>query len=356
MALITENTEIKNLNCFRQNLLFHREPPKKYNENSRVSLGWPVLLSVTLLNSFPIMPVIFLFIDGVGLGEETQSNPFLSQSYRGFSAMAGDQYFSATAGELKEENHLFKPVDATLGVEGLPQSGTGQAALFSGENAPKEIGKHFGPFPHSGIKHLLEEQSLFLKAQELGMQCKFMNAYPDIFFEKARNRNRWTCTTLMTKSADVDLNTTEDIKKERALTAELTQQAWKEQLNIDVPEISPELAADRLLQQSENWDLLLHEYYLTDKAGHSQEMDKAANYLQIYDRFLWHLINQKPSEVTIVLSSDHGNIEDLSVKTHTLNSVPLFACGPGAQYFSQAQSIMDVTPGILKVFNENSNR
>ncbi len=299
------------------------------------------------------MSVVFLFIDGVGLGNQHDTNPFFQQTYRGFSAMAGDQSFSVNADELKDQEHIFKAVDATLDVEGLPQSGTGQATLFSGENAPKEIGKHFGPFPHSGTKHLLEEESLFLKAQSLGKQCRFMNAYPDIFFQKAQKRNRWTCTTLMTKSAGVELNTTEDVEKERALTAELTQQAWREHLNIDVPQITPETAADRLLEQSANWDLLLHEYYLTDKAGHSQEAEKAARYLNVYDRFLWHLINQKPKEVTIVLCSDHGNIEDLSVKTHTLNRVPLFAYGPGASHFSQAQSILDVTPGILQTIRNS---
>lgn len=299
------------------------------------------------------MPVIFLFIDGVGLGKENKSNPFLQQSFRGFSAMVGDRAFSEKAAELSEENHLFRHVDARLDVEGLPQSGTGQTALFTGENAPKVIDRHFGPFPHSGIKPLLKEQSLFNKAQQGGKSCNFINAYPDIFFEKARKRNRWSCTTLMTKNADISLNTTKEVKEEKALTAEITQQAWRDQLNIDVPAITPEQAADRLLRQTEEYDLLLHEYYLTDKAGHSREMERASSFLKTYDRFLWHLIDNKPRDLTIVLSSDHGNVEDLSVKTHTLNRVPLFAYGPGARHFSEARRITDVTPGILDTLNKN---
>ena len=110
------------------------------------------------------MSVIFIFIDGVGLGKADDSNPFTHSTYRGFSAMAGDQEFTEKASEQAETNHLFKYVDARLGVDGLPQSGTGQTALFTGKNAPKEIGKHFGPFPHSGIKPFLKEQSLFIKA------------------------------------------------------------------------------------------------------------------------------------------------------------------------------------------------
>ncbi|MGM0546701.1 MAG: alkaline phosphatase family protein [Bacteroidota bacterium] len=299
------------------------------------------------------MSVIFLFIDGVGLGKANGANPFIQSTYRGFSAMAGDQEFSEKATELTETNHLFKFVDARLDVEGLPQSGTGQTALFTGKNAPKEIGKHFGPFPHSGIKPFLKEQSLFIKAKQQGISCNFINAYPEIFFQKAQKRNRWSCTTLMTKSADIALNTTREVNNGTALTAELTQQAWREQLNIDVPEITPEQAADRLLEQSENYDLLLHEYYLTDKAGHSQKLDKAAAFLNTYDRFLWHLIINKANETTIVLSSDHGNVEDLSIKTHTLNYVPLFVYGPGANYFSEAKSIMDVTPGISDILNSS---
>lgn len=298
------------------------------------------------------MAVVFLFIDGVGLGREVTSNPFYNKNYRGFSAMAGDQSFSKKANELSEENHVFKSIDARLGVEGLPQSGTGQTTLFTGENAAKEIGKHFGPFPHSGIKQFIKEQSLFIKAQQKDKSCHFLNAYPEIFFKKARRRNRWSCTTLMTKSAAIPLNTTEDVKKRRALTAEITQQAWRKQLNISVPEISPEQAADRLMEQAENYDLLLYEYYLTDKAGHSQDIKQADGFIKTYDRFLWQLVQHKPRELTIVLSSDHGNIEDLSVKTHTLNRVPLFAYGPGAESFSRATSIMDVTPAILDILRK----
>ncbi len=295
------------------------------------------------------MAVIFLFIDGVGLGDESENNPFTQSTYHGFSAMAGDQSFDHTTTEIAEEEHLFKSIDACLGVDGLPQSGTGQTTLFTGKNASQKIGKHFGPFPHSGIKPLLKEESLFIKAQEQGKKCTFMNAYPDIFFQKARKRDRWSCTTFMTKSVDVPLQTTEDVKQEKALTAELTQRAWREQLDIDVPEITPEQAADRLLQQSQHYDLLLHEYYLTDKAGHSQEIEKANQYLRTYDRFLWQLIQEKPADTTIVLSSDHGNVEDLSVKTHTFNRVPLFVGGPGAKHFTEAKSIMDITPAILQV-------
>ena len=300
------------------------------------------------------MGVIFLFVDGVGLGEKTSANPFLKDDIAGFDTITDGQAFSLDTHSINRQQHLFKAIDATLDVEGLPQSGTGQTALFTGKNASKKIGKHFGPFPHSGIQSFLKEESLFHKAKELNKTCSFVNAYPDIFFQKVAEKNRWSCTTLMAKSAEVQLNTEDEVKKERALTAELTQQAWREQLNIPIPEITPEQAADRLLQQAVNFDLILHEYYLTDKAGHSQEMHQAQQLLGIYGRFLKTMIERKPKEVTLVLCSDHGNIEDLATKTHTLNPVPLFVHGPGAPLFSQVQSIMGITPSILETLKKGA--
>ncbi|MBN2731930.1 MAG: alkaline phosphatase family protein [Balneolaceae bacterium] len=295
------------------------------------------------------MGVVFLFIDGVGLGEERSDNPLIDHKEKIFPFMTDGQPFTNTAKTVRKGNHFFTGVDATLGVEGLPQSGTGQATLFSGENAAKEIGKHFGPFPHSGIKHLLRKQSLFKKAQARGKSCSFINAYPEIFFEKAEARNRWSCTTLMTKSAGLPLNTVKEVKNERAITAGITQQAWREHLKIDVPEITPEQAALRLHKVAADYDLLLYEYYLTDKAGHSQEKEKAEEVINRYDRFLWELIQSRPDSTTIVLCSDHGNIEDLSTKTHTYNKVPLFVLGRGAEAFYGAESIMDVAPGVLGI-------
>ncbi|HLR76472.1 MAG TPA: hypothetical protein VK106_02355 [Balneolaceae bacterium] len=295
------------------------------------------------------MHVIFLFIDGVGLGPAGKNNPFTPNSYSAFKRMSGGQSFTNDAKPIKKDNHFFAPVDANLGVEGLPQSGTGQTALFSGENAAKLIGKHFGPWPHSGVAHLLEEESVFNKARALGKTVHFINAYPEIFFQKAKKRGRWTGTTLLARGAQTRLNGPEQVKKGRAVTAGIIQKAWKEQLKIDVPIISPQTGGRRLLKESQKYDLLLHEYYLTDKAGHSQNQEAAKRNLNIYNDFLETIIAEKPAETTIVLSSDHGNIENLSTKTHTRNKVPLFVCGPGAKAFFKATSILDVTPKIIKV-------
>ncbi len=293
------------------------------------------------------MAIIIIFVDGIGLGKEHPENPFRDLQKGAFRSMTGGQPFMESVEPIERENFVFKPIDARLGVEGLPQSGTGQATLFSGVNAAKVLDRHFGPFPHSKIRYLLTKESLFQKAQERGYRCYFMNAYPDIFFEQAREKQRWTCTTLMARSAGVSLNTERDLRAGRAITAEIVNRSWKEKLNIDLPEIGPGEAADRLLRIAREKEVILFEYFLTDKAGHAQDMEWAGQILDVLDGFLTRLMNRLSPRDSIVLSSDHGNMEDLSRKTHTLNPVPLFVQGPAAQFFREARSITDVTSGIL---------
>lgn len=293
------------------------------------------------------MAVIFIFIDGVGLGEASDKNPFFVDRYESFQILSGEN-FSKEGNPVHSKNHIFKAIDANLGIEGLPQSGTGQTTLFTGENASKVIGKHFGPYPHSGIKYLLKEQSIFHTVKEQGKKPYFINAYPPIFFEHAKRRNRWSCTTLMTQSAEMRLNSTEEVLNGEALTAEIVQNAWRERLNIDLPKIDATEAARRLLNVVPDYDLVMYEYYLTDKAGHNQKIEDAQTVLNTLDEFLLHIIREKRSEDVLVITSDHGNLEDLSTKTHTRNAVPLFVMGEGGEAFSEVESLVGVKDGIMR--------
>ena len=292
------------------------------------------------------MSVFFVFIDGVGVGEKSEFNPLSDRNLKSFSYFTeGDGLHSGIQPSIKSDK-LYLPIYANLDVEGLPQSGTGQASLFSGENASKIAGKHFGPFPYSKTKFLLKEKSLFHKAQKEGFKPHFLNAYPDIFFDKSKKMNRWTCTTLMAKSAGIKLNGLESLLDNKSLTAEIIQDPWRNSLNLDVPKITPEDAAERVLSSLLEYDLVLYEYYLTDKAGHEMDREKASKVLGVLDRFLVEIIENLKEGDTLVISSDHGNIEDLSTKTHTRNPVPLFVKGD-TYPFKKAASILDVTPAII---------
>lgn len=288
------------------------------------------------------MGVMFLFLDGVGLGRAGSENPLVNNRWKSFEMLTNGQGLRIDAEPVIGENLCFRSLDATLGMEGLPQSGTGQASLFSGINAAELAGRHFGPFPHSKTRHLLSEESLFHELILKGLKPHFANAYPDLFFRKRGKRNRWTCTTLMTRSSGLKLNGEKEVMEGRSLTAEIVQEAWREILKLPVERITPEEAAERLLLLSAEFDLVLFEYYLTDKAGHSRDGEWSRKILGVLDRFLMRLVSNKNRNDYLLICSDHGNLENLGVKTHTRNPVPLIVYGEGAGRAGNASSLLDV--------------
>jgi 2,3-bisphosphoglycerate-independent phosphoglycerate mutase len=297
------------------------------------------------------MAVYFIFIDGLGIGGDNEHNPLYRNRFTFFERMVEGAAFTESAPVIRSKQRLFKPIDATLGIEGLPQSGTGQVSLFSGVNAPMHIGKHYGPYPHSATKEMLSAHSVVSRAMNMGLTFQFMNAYPPIFFRLSSQRNRWSTTTLMCQQHSVPLHTEDDVRAGLGITAEITQEIWNEKLGIDLPQITEQQAAERMLKAGRSTDIVMYEYYLTDKAGHAMDHALAENVLSRMDAFLVSLIDGMKSNDLLVLSSDHGNIEDLSVKTHTTNSVPLIVYGDGADAFFDAETIADVVPSLMLRFS-----
>ena len=78
-------------------------------------------------------------------------------------------------------------------------------------------------------------------------------------------------------------------------------------------------------------------------------MADALNILDRLDRFLGSLWDAVSPQTTVILCSDHGNIEDLTRGVHTTNPVPLLVKGPGAPVFRNARSILDVAEPILRI-------
>ena len=295
--------------------------------------------------------VAFVFLDGVGLGPGGPANPLDTDALPAFERLAGGQRWTEAAHVVDEPGHVFRPIDASLGVDGLPQSGTGQTTLFAGFNAPEMAGRHWGPYPHSATFDALAAQSLWQRLLDAGVpkdELAFLNAYPPVFFAHAEAKNRWTTTTRMTRAAGLPLFGVDDVLAGRALTAELTGQAWHERLGLAVPTITPFQAGQRLHALARQRRVVLFEYYLTDKAGHARDDEQAAAILGHLDGFFaGYLDGFDPERDLLVVSSDHGNLEALDRKPHTTNPVPLVALGRRADAFRAAASLIDVTPALV---------
>ena len=83
-----------------------------------------------------------------------------------------------------------------------------------------------------------------------------------------------------------------------------------------------------------NFDLVLYEYFLPDLIGHKKNMDNSLWFLEMFDEFMCGVTSMLPTNVTVLISSDYGNIEDLSTGGHTANHVPLIVFGNLAKSFS----------------------
>ncbi len=220
-------------------------------------------------------------------------------------------------------------------------------------NCPEVAGRHYGPFPHSTSKPILKEQSVYARLKEAGYvvdDLAFANAYPQRFFVHAWERKRWTVTTYMARKAGIDLHSSNDLRAGIAISAGINNHVWRNRLDPSMPSVSEEEAAQRFHEIGQQHVFSLFEYYLTDKIGHEQDFGKAEDVLHTLDVFFEGLLSHvDPSRDLLLISSDHGNLEDLSIKTHTRNPVPLIAYGSGADAFRESKSLLDVTPTLVEL-------
>ena len=283
---------------------------------------------------------LFIFIDGIGIGKRDKSvNPF---------AAAKSKYFTSFLDNNEPEippqkDGIIIPTDACLGIKGLPQSATGQTSLFSGINAQKEIGRHLSGFPTPSLRAILQSTNILTELSTNGKKVTFANAYHRKYFE--RRDKMISATTRILLSAEIKINYLEDLNAGKAVFHDLTNEFLVAE-GYDVKRRTPFESGNVLADITKNHDFTLFEYVQTDTIGHKKDMEKAINQVNKLDEYLDGIFDSLDlSEHTIVISSDHGNLEDVSVKTHTRNPVPTIVWGKEKKKFQERiGKITDITP------------
>lgn len=278
--------------------------------------------------------VLFLFIDGVGLRPIAPDNPVNSE-------------VCPTLCRLIEQHG--KPIDACLGVEGLPQSATGQSTMFTGVNTARYMGRHCEGFPGPNLRLLIEKSNIFMSLKAMGKRVKFADAYLIDSADELVPRRFKSVTTVMALTTPEVVSTVNDLIDDEAVMQDLTRETIQDRWP-DIPVVRPEEAAQHLFGVALEYDFTLFEYFQTDVAGHSMDYARACSVLREYDRFLAELLRfSRAAGLTIVMTADHGNIEAMGERGHTRNPVPFIAVGPGEDDIRrQVESLVDVTPVILK--------
>ena len=119
---------------------------------------------------------------------------------------------------------------------------------------------------------------------------------------------------------------------------------------IDTPVMEPHHAGQKLAALAQEYDFSLFEYWASDYAGHRQEMDNALRLMESFDGVLGGLI-EAWDDGLILITSDHGNMEDLSTRKHTGADVPALVIGNSTAREEFTRGIKDLThiaPAIWK--------
>jgi len=290
---------------------------------------------------------LLLFVDGVGLAPESESNPFARHRMPAVERLLGGPLTAERSGSAGDGVALAA-LDATLGVPGLPQSATGQTALFTGRNAPAELGRHVSAFPGPRLAALLAEHSVLRRAARAGHEVTFANPYSRRYFDEVEaGRRKHSATTLAALAAGIRLRDLADLASGRAC-------AWdvrRDRFRAYAPEVEPvpaEEAGRQLVEIAEDHELTLWETFMTDLAGHRRWGWTAEEALERLDGLLEGVLEHRSANLTLLLTSDHGNLEDDGHRSHTRNPVPLLAVGPEAARFAGLGRLDEVAPRLLE--------
>ncbi|MEW5919499.1 MAG: metalloenzyme [Bacillota bacterium] len=305
------------------------------------------------------MSIIFIFVDGVGLGERNEKNPFFTTATPFFSSLLGGNKMTVEAAGKDYKEASLLALDARLALDGLPQSATGQTALFTGFNAAKLLGCHLNGFPNRALRGVLADHGIFLQLRRNSLQGTFANAYRPDFFDELKGglKGYYSCSTLITYYGGLTFRSLDDLRRGEAVYMDITNVVLR-RLGFDLPRITPQEAGERLVKIAGRFHLTLFEHFLTDIAGHNRDSSFAAETVTTLDAFLEAVVRDLPAGDLLLLTSDHGNLEDLTTKGHTANPVPALVVGKGrdrlVELLDKQGSITAVTPALLKQLTVDS--
>ncbi len=302
------------------------------------------------------MSILFIFLDGVGLGaDDPQSNPFALAQTPTLWALAGGQKWLASTPRTVSERAIFIPTDAQFGVPGKPQSGTNQAAILTGRNVPREVGEHYGPKPNAVTRAIIAEDNLFMRLVRAGKTAALLDAYPDgLFANIERGKTLRSSIQQAAHEAGIPMRGEDAMRRGDALSVDWTGEGWREFLkDATMPIYTRAEAGARMAVLAKQYDFSFFSHWITDEVGHRGPMERAVALLELFDQVLAGTLEQwRDEDGLIIITSDHGNMEDLSTRHHTEAQVPTVLIGGGRERFAEGYtSLLDLTPRILQALS-----
>jgi len=291
--------------------------------------------------------LLLVFVDGIGLAPASVHNPLSELPTPGLRRLLGGP-LTLEQRQIGDEL-VLTGIDATLGIEGLPQSATGQTALFTGVNAAERMGRHVTGLPGPRLRAVVESGNLFQRAGEKGLESTFANAYSTAYMEALeKGKRRPSVTTCAVQSAGLSIRLVAELEQNDAVSWDIIRDRFSEHLERPLPQVTAFEAGEHLAAISGRHRITAYETFLTDMAGHGRLGFTPAEAMGRVDNLLSGVLSARSPETTVLLTSDHGNVEESRDRRHTRNPVPLLAVGPLASRFASLNSIMEVTPRLFE--------
>jgi hypothetical protein len=296
-----------------------------------------------------IHSIIFVFLDGVGIGPE-QGNPLVAADMPFLDAMLDGVRPTANLPLIVTDRAAAFPVDACLGVAGRPQSATGQAALLTGRNVPGELGEHYGPKPNPAVRRVLDQGTVFSTLVGADVSVASANAYPPGFFSGILSGRRLlSAIPYALTAAGLLLHDVEAYTAEQAISGTITGRDWHRHAALgDVPVHEPAAAGCIVGNLTQRARFVFYEHWVTDVLGHRRTLRPAADHFALVDSFLEGLTESLDLSATLVMvGSDHGNVEESDHGRHTRNPALGLMWGAGfAEHAERIKRLTDFRPVI----------
>lgn len=284
------------------------------------------------------MHILMLFLDGIGLGDDNpETNPFATAHMPTLTGLTNGKRWLRDTGTQESSRALFIPTDANLGIAGRPQSGTGQAAILTGLNVPQIIGEHYGPKPNLQTREIIAKDNFFKQVKRAGKKAALLDAYPDgLHHDIARGKTLRSSIQQASFESGQDMFGMAELKAGQALTPEWTGESWHSYLKLyDTPVYTPQEAGKLLVTLCRQYDFAFHSHWMTDHVGHRGPLQRGVELLELFDGVMAGVVDAwDDDEGLVIITSDHGNMEEIGNRNHTENKIPTLVIGSAKQAFA----------------------
>jgi predicted AlkP superfamily pyrophosphatase or phosphodiesterase len=193
---------------------------------------------------------------------------------------------------------------------------------------------------------VIAQGTLFSEVTAVNGRAALITPYPQGYFDSVDSGKRlYSAVPLAAVNAGLSLMTAEDLQHGRAVSPDFTAQGWHDHLGYaNIPVLTPPAAGQQIAHIARQYQFSFFEHWPSDRAGHRGPLADAVRHLELIDQVLGGLLDGwQDDSGLLIITSDHGNIEEKDHRQHTRNPVPTILVGAGhAELASQIVDLTDI--------------